>query len=402
MFAPGAPVSGFADLRYGDAGSFRGGSVGVNASVGRFVLQLGATKRETGELLAPPEEGVAAVEERDKARDAIFGFSGTLSQFSVALGSLAAEAIGGVWGDLLGLLGSAAGLAQQNDLDNASQAVLDIADTNLAFTPAEIAGVRNAVRKADTYLAQTGDDQGALRVYSGELGRSDAARAKGQGVVKGLSIAVSIADYTAKTNGLADSIQKFGDYRREANSNKTNMDDVQNRMADKQAEIDEARQALDGPCPGIPSTSNVPRRNSLAEPRSPYRLVQSTANATSEPTATAEDVRSAVAGLSGVDAKLARAMPWLLPFFARETNGISPKLLAALLRRAEPDLRAVAVDVEKATRAGRELERTMGGSVNPPVARMPERGAGASPSPMDPAQTTTSKPRGGAVATITN
>lgn len=53
VFAPGTAVSGFADLRYGDAGSLRAGSVGVNGSVGRFVLQLGATKRQAGDYDAP-------------------------------------------------------------------------------------------------------------------------------------------------------------------------------------------------------------------------------------------------------------------------------------------------------------------------------------------------------------
>jgi hypothetical protein len=308
-----------------------------------------------------------AVEDRNGARDAIYGFSGTLSQFFVSLGSLATEAIGGAWGDLLGLLGSGAGLAQQNDVDNAAQAVLGIADTDLAFKPAEIEGIRNAVRKADQYLAQTGDDQGALRVYAGELGRSEAAQAKGKSVVKGLSIAVSIADYAEKTNGLADSIQKYDDYRREANLQQTNMNDVQNRMAEKQAEINEVRDGLDGPCPGIPSTSTERRPSS---PGNMYFLVQSTSNATSEPQASAEDVRNAAAAVSEVNAKLERATPWLLPFLARETNGISPRLLAALLRRAEPELRAVAVDVEKAVRAGRELEGMMGGSANAAASRM--------------------------------
>ena len=53
VFAPGAPISGFAGLRYGDAGSLRSGSAGVNTSLGRFVLQLGGTKRQGDTYSAP-------------------------------------------------------------------------------------------------------------------------------------------------------------------------------------------------------------------------------------------------------------------------------------------------------------------------------------------------------------
>ncbi|MGZ8853836.1 MAG: TonB-dependent receptor plug domain-containing protein, partial [Thermoanaerobaculia bacterium] len=53
VFAPGTAVSGFADLRYGGAGSLRAGSIGANASAGRFVLQFGATKRQADDYEAP-------------------------------------------------------------------------------------------------------------------------------------------------------------------------------------------------------------------------------------------------------------------------------------------------------------------------------------------------------------
>jgi hemoglobin/transferrin/lactoferrin receptor protein len=53
VFAPGAPMSGFAGLHYGDAGNLRSGSLGVNASLGRFVLQLGGTKRQGDTYSAP-------------------------------------------------------------------------------------------------------------------------------------------------------------------------------------------------------------------------------------------------------------------------------------------------------------------------------------------------------------
>ena len=52
-FAPGSQVSGFADVRYGDAGSFRTGSIGANATAGQFVLQFGATKRQADDYDAP-------------------------------------------------------------------------------------------------------------------------------------------------------------------------------------------------------------------------------------------------------------------------------------------------------------------------------------------------------------
>lgn len=297
---------------------------------------------------------IEAERNRDAARDSIYGFSGTLSKFSLSLGSLALEAVSGAWGDLLGLIAAGAGLAQQNNTDNQLQAVIGITDTSVPFTPAESAGVRNAVKKADEYLALTGDDQGALRVYSGELGRSEAAVSKGQKAVKGISIVVSIADYAEKTNGLADSIQNYADYYREANGHKANMEDTQDRMADKQAEIDEVRARLDGPCPGIPSTNLGPRREKAIR-NSPYRFVQSSAAAAAPPVS-ADQVRAVTAASSGVEEKVGRAMPWLLPFFARVTDGISPRLLNALLREAEPDLRAVKADVDAAVRAGRDVE----------------------------------------------
>ncbi|MGZ4780097.1 MAG: TonB-dependent receptor plug domain-containing protein [Thermoanaerobaculia bacterium] len=52
-FAPGSEVSGFAALHYGDAGSLRSGSAGVNTSLGRVVLQLGGTKRQGDDYSVP-------------------------------------------------------------------------------------------------------------------------------------------------------------------------------------------------------------------------------------------------------------------------------------------------------------------------------------------------------------
>ncbi|HUP46915.1 MAG TPA: hypothetical protein VM779_15520 [Thermoanaerobaculia bacterium] len=302
---------------------------------------------------------IEAERNRDAARDSIYGFSGTLSQFFVSLGGFAAEGLKGSLGDLVGLIGSGLGLAQEYSGDNVAQAVVGMSATDLAFSPAEAAGVSNAVRKADEVLKATGSDSQALRTYADEIGRSDALRAKGQNVVKGLSVVVSARDYIDKTNGLADSIQDYLDHRSEANSHKENMENTQDLMAEKQTEIDEARAALDGPCPGIPSTRTTPRRNQMIETTPVYRLVQATAPA-AEPAATPEELRTAVAALQDVEAKMSNAITWLLPFFAGVTDDASPELQRALLRRAEPDLRAVKDDVEAAVEAGRRLESLLG------------------------------------------
>ena len=306
--------------------------------------------RETYELF---EDAFTAAEaRRAAARDAIFGFSGTLAKFSVSLAGLASEAITGAVGDLVGFIGSLTGLAQETSLDNASQVVVAIGDTDVAFSPIEKAAVNDAVRKADAFLAQTGDEAGALRTYANEIGRSDAAINRGKSVVKGISIVSSLKDYAEKTSSLADSIQEYGDWAREAAVQKTGMEDTQERMQDKQAEIDEARARLTGPCPGIPSTGAARRQTR------PYELVQSSPSA-EEPGATAGEVRALTAAAGNVEARMSSAVTWLLPFFARVTNGVSPQLLRALLKQAEPDLRAAKAEAEAAATAGRELERKL-------------------------------------------
>lgn len=301
---------------------------------------------------------VEAERNRDQARDSIYGGSGTLAQYFTSLGSLAAEGLGGAFGDVIGLIGSAVGLAQDFSADNAAQAVLGLADTDVAFSPAAQEGVRNAIRKADAALEATDLDSVALRTYAEELGKSEAAQAQGKKVVKGLSVAVSIYDYGKKTDALADSIQSYLDYRSEASRDRASMDDIQDQMEQKQAEIDEARAALDGPCPDIPSTSDVPRRNSAIEFSSPYQLVQSNP-VVAEPQVRPEEVRAAKAALSSAEARMASAVPWLLPFFARATDGVSPRMLRLLLLKAEPDLRAVVTDLETGITAGRDLERRL-------------------------------------------
>jgi hypothetical protein len=311
--------------------------------------------RETYELF---EDAFSAAEERRAAaRDAIFGFSGTLAKFSVSLAGLASEAITGALGDLIGFVGSLTGLAQEVSLDNASQVVVAIGDSDVGFSPIERAAVNDAVRKADAFLKQTGDDAGALRTYANEIGRSDAAIAKGKNVVKGLSIVSSVKDYAEKTNGLANSIQEYGDASREATLQKSGMEDTQERMADKQLEIDEARRRLSGPCPGIPSTGY--RQGAT----NGYQLVQSTPSAP-EPGATADEIRAAAATATAVEARMNNAVTWLLPFFARVTDGVSPQLLRALLRQAEPDLRAAKADAEAAATVGREVERKLSPGTN--------------------------------------
>lgn len=301
---------------------------------------------------------VEAERNRDQARDSIYGFQGSLAQFFTSLGSLASEALIGTYGDVVGLIGATIALGQDPGDDNLAQGIIALADADVGFSPAAHEGVLNAIRKADAALEATDLDSIALRTYAEELAKSEAALAKGQKIVKGISVVVSVKDYYDKTKGLADSIQSYLDHRSEAERNRSSMNEIQDQMEQKQAEIDEARAALDEPCPDIPSTGNVPRRNSATEFSSPYRLVQSAAGA-GDPPVTPEEVRTATAALSRVEARMASATTWLMPFFARVTEGVSPRMLRLLLKQAEPDLRAVKADLETAGQAGRDLERKL-------------------------------------------
>jgi hemoglobin/transferrin/lactoferrin receptor protein len=52
-FAPGSSFNGFADVHYAGAGRMGSGSAGLNARVGRFTLQSGATIRKSDDYTAP-------------------------------------------------------------------------------------------------------------------------------------------------------------------------------------------------------------------------------------------------------------------------------------------------------------------------------------------------------------
>lgn len=299
---------------------------------------------------------VEAERNRDAARDSIYGGSGTLAQFFTALASLAAEGLKGAADDVISLLLGAVGLAQDPSDENLAQGALGLADTDAAFSPAAREGIREATRQADAVLKSTDLDDQALRKFAQQYEKSAALQQKGKNIVKGISFVVSANDYRQKTSALADSIQSYLDYRSEAASDRASMDDIQDQIEQKVAEIEEIRRRIDEEdCPDASSTGPLPRRNETYALASPYQLVQSPA-AKGVPPVTSDEVRIAAAALGRVEASMERAIPYLLPFIARVTDGVSPRMLRLLLKQAEPALRTVQTDLETAAKAGRDLE----------------------------------------------
>lgn len=278
-----------------------------------------------------------AVADRDGVRDNIWGYSGALRKYFTSMLGLAGQGVAGTLGKLISVSKTLMGMSGEGNIGDVIKATKALG-TNPLKDAAAKAAVNAAVQQAEAYLAQTGDDTGALRTYAAAIGKSEKLASAGANLAKGVNFASAVADYAEKTNGLADLIQEWFDHNEEANRAQTQMDDINRRMDELQKRIDACR-----------SGSAALRRDiHLAA------YYAAGATGTGDPAAIEARLRAARERLDAVPSQLETAGPWLLPFFADAT--ISPRLAAALLGKAVPQLETVKQTIDDAVAQGQSME----------------------------------------------
>ncbi len=294
-----------------------------------------------------------ASHKRDVVRDEVWGFDGALRTYFTSLAALAAQGASAGVQKLVGLaktLMGMSGTGNTTDVVEAAKA-LGYGPSDLLNNAAAAAAVKAATNQADAYLAQTGDDAGALRLYAAATGRSDALAAAGKAVTKGISIGTGIADYAEKTSSLADLIQEWLDHDEQATRAQNEMDDVQKRMDDLQKQIDDARSRLTEPC----GSATLERRPviqfaTLRDAPLLYPLVQQ-----SPPGSGAGAKLAAIRlQLDAATNHLVAAGSWIDPFLFQVP--MSPRLRSALLGQAVPDLQAAKQALDSAAQQGQNIE----------------------------------------------
>jgi hypothetical protein len=296
--------------------------------------------------------------DRDAVRDHIWGFNGALRKYFTAMLSLAGQGASGALAKAISVSKTLMNMSGEGDVGDVIKATKAIATDPLKDAAAK-AAVKAAVAQADAYLAQTGDEAGALRTYAVAIGKSEKLASAGAKLAKGVNIANALADYTEKTSGLADLIQEWLDHNEAANRAQTQMDDINRRMEELQKRIDACRRG----------SSPARRDVQLAA-----FYAAAAATGSGDPASIAARLSATRTRLEAIPSQLEAAAPWLLPFFADAP--MSARLAAALLGKAVPQLEAVQKTLDDAVAEGQSMESELQQAI-PPKAGAAKGGGGA-------------------------
>ena len=304
-----------------------------------------------------------AVTKRDASRDAIWGPSGALRKFFTSLLSLAGKAESAVVQRAISLsktLMNMSGEGNSTDMYNAAKA-MGYGPDDLLKNAAAKAAVNAAVQRADEYLAQTGDDQGALRLYASSIERSDALAGAAKKVTTAIGILTSAKDYADKTSALADLIQNWLDANNDATRAQGQMDDINDRQRDLQSRIDEKRSQLTGPCPTalLESPSRTPIAFASKEDAVDSMLFIADSAGAPDAQSIQAELRATAARFNVLPADYEAAATWLLPFLFGEADHLSPRLRAALLGNALPHLESIQKTLDAAGQDPQQLEQNL-------------------------------------------
>jgi hypothetical protein len=259
---------------------------------------------------------------------------------------------------------------------NSAQLVIDLLGTDSGWRAAEnplralaSQAAREAKRKANQYLARNpGDLQGAVDIYEDEFksrvdGLPPAARRRltALGALRNLWAWGAVWD---GAKGLITDIERWFDWRKEAERERGAMDEAQNSMRDVQLQIDSLRAR----CPDLPPGSGFPLPEADPAPCPevpPGSAAQASAGYILAAAAPGPDRERVSAAYRELDATLARleprvmneVVPPLLPFLVGETADIDPRILAGLLQSAARQVEALLPDLELAEAQAAEIQR---------------------------------------------
>lgn len=288
---------------------------------------------------------VTAEAARDRARDAIWGLGGSLQKASTAMLSLATGTASAGLKRAVSALKAVTSDSTSSQVNNAAKAV-GYGPANVLENLATKEAIRTATRNADTYLEQTRDHQGALRVYSGNIERSEQLAAKAKSVTKVVGVVGDAAAFASKTSDLADHIQAYLEQAADAARHRADMDDVNRRQAELQTRIDEARRR----CAEQQRSASRPPRVPIALSLNAFPIA---AAATTGTTAT---LRALQQKAQQIPMNLESAAVWLLPFLAG-IEEMSPALRSALLGAALPHLETAGRAVDEIAAEQPRFER---------------------------------------------
>jgi len=300
-----------------------------------------------------------ALADRDTARDAIWGPGGALQKFFTSMLSLAGKGASALLGKAIALsttLMNMSGQGNASDVNSALKA-LGYGPQDVLTNVAAQQAVKAAVERADDYLAQTGDDAGALRLYAASIERSEELASAGKTLTKGIGVVAGAASYAQKTSALADLIQNYLDADGDATRAKNDMDAVNDRQQDVQAKIDALRAQLTGPCPT--ASLRIPLRLPPVD-GAPFVLVAQRSSSSGAAVSVQQRLRTTGERLGAIPSSFESATPWLLPFLYNQTSAASPRLLSALLKQAVPQLQSVRTTIDDALALQQTLDHDLG------------------------------------------
>lgn len=322
--------------------------------------------------------------QRAAASDAIWGANGSLAKYFTSMLKLASQGLqksAQALKDAIGYSTTLMGMSGEGTIGDVNKAVkqMGYGPQDLLLSAAEKQGVKAAVERANTYLAQTGDHQGALRAYSGSVERSDALRGTAKKITGKIGLATALNDYARKTNSLFDSFDSWLDAFDAQQRAEADIADVQRRIAEALEEIQRLQDELGDDCP--------PGSAHLHAPATPYLFARlplgagpESANEDSFDSASAQKV---AAELQKQEQNLARvaplfeaATPWLLPFALDLTDDMDRTLLAAFLQQASPHLAEIDRILEESRATGVSIGQTLE-DMKPEGGRTGASGAGS-------------------------
>lgn len=330
--------------------------------------RLGALRQLMRELSDLSQQYHNALNEanlrRAAASDAIWGPEGALAKYFTSMLDLASQGLKKSAEALKNAIGYATtlmGMSGEGNLGDVYSAVkqMGYGPEDLLMSAAEKEGVKAAVDRANTYLAQTGDHQGALRAYAGSIERSEALQNSAKRITDALGLVTALNDYASQTSGLFDAIDVWRDAVADGRRIESDIADVQRRIEEALREIEALQKELGNQCaPGAASLIR-PSRYRYASLSMPVPQTSSAESDPADPSGldrVSDRLRKQIEQIERVPALFEAATPWLLPFALDLTEGVDRSLLAAMLQQAAPHLSEVSRIIDEARSEGESIK----------------------------------------------
>lgn len=309
------------------------------AEVARLLQLLRAAQEEYSGHEASLSDAQARV---SAALDTIWGWEGALRKYFTSWLSIAAVGAGDKLRKAIELsefLMNTDASGSEEQMHEAIDALYSMED--LVLTLAEKQAARDAARAGDAVLNAGGTESAVRQTYARAIENSEKLQGVATKITDALDVIKGAKEHYDDAAALGDGILNYAEAESDRQRNQSGLEAASRRLEAIRLQLEQARQGC-----AAQSRSSHWRRLPGMEWASlrPGPLAQ----------APSTDARQAIVArleqtkqhLEQIPGQYQSAVKWLLPFLAKETAGVSPRMLALLLSAARPHLEGARTNLE--------------------------------------------------------